>query len=115
QAEEQAKQLQLGQRFEKYMNRYQPGRKKQKENEQLYDEIKSFIVKSKSIPAKPKKPKKSPENTPEVVVEFKPGDRVKIKGTRQIGVVDSIEKNKMLVLVNSLKIAVTSDKLAPHP
>ena len=115
QAEEQAKQLQLGQRFEKYMNRYQPGRKKQKENEQLYDEIKSFIVKSKSIPAKPKKPKKSPENTPEVVVEYKPGDRVKIRGTRQIGVVDSIEKNKMLVLVNSLKIAVTSDKLAPHP
>ena len=115
QAEEQAKQLQLGLRMEKYLNRYQPGRKKQKENEQLYEEIKNFIVKSKSIPQKPKKPKNKKESAPESVVEYKPGDRVKIKGTRQIGVVDSIEKNKLMVLVNALKIAVTSDKIAPHP
>lgn len=115
QAEEQSKFVQLGQRFDKYLTRYQPSRKKQKDNEALIEEIRNFIVKSRTI-KQPGALKKNPKNkTVKANVDYLIGDKVKIHGSKHVGVIQAIEKHKITVMVNSLKMTLTSDKLLPFP
>ena len=115
QAEEQAKSVQLGQRLEKYMTRYQPGRRKQQENDLLFEEIRSFIVKARTPKPQVKKAKPKETINHSNTFVFQPGDKVKIQGSKQLGIIQSIEKNKIVVLVNSMKMTLTSDKLLPVP
>ena len=115
QAEEQAKSVQLGQRLEKYMTRYQPGRRKQQENDLLFEEIRSFIVKARTPKPQVKKAKPKETINHSNIFVFQPGDKVKIQGSKQLGIIQSIEKNKIVVLVNSMKMTLTSDKLLPVP
>jgi DNA mismatch repair protein MutS2 len=115
QAEEQAKAVQLGQKFEKFLNRYQPSRKKQKENEALFEEIRSFIVKARSLKPTIKPKKTVVKKVEQPSFEFKIGDKVKIQGSKQTGIVQAIEKQKITVLVNHLKMTLTNDKLLPFP
>lgn len=115
QAEEQAKAVQLGQKFEKYVNRYQPSRKKQKENETLFEEIRSFIVKSRTLKPLTKTRKPSVKVTEQTTINYQIGDKVKIQGSKQLGIIQAIEKQKITVLVNSLKMTLSNDKILPFP
>lgn len=115
QAEEQAKAVQLGQKFEKYVNRYQPSRKKQKENEALFEEIRSFIVKARTLKPVIKTKKPSVKVAEKTTIDYKIGDKVKIQGSKQLGIIQAIEKQKITVLVNSLKMTLSNDKITPFP
>jgi DNA mismatch repair protein MutS2 len=115
QAEEQAKAVQLGQKFEKFLIRYQPSRKKQKENDALFEEIRSFIVKARTLKTTIKPKKTVVKKVDKPSFEFKIGDKVKIQGSKQTGIVQAIEKQKITVLVNHLKMTLTNDKLLPFP
>jgi DNA mismatch repair protein MutS2 len=115
QAEEQAKALQLGQKFDKYVSRYQPSRKKQKENEALFEEIRSFIVKTRTLKPVAKTKKPMVKVVEKATIDYKIGDKVKIQGSKQLGIITAIEKQKITVLVNSLKMTLSNDKLLPFP
>lgn len=115
QAEEQARAVQLGQKFEKYVNRYQPSRKKQKENETLFEEIRSFIVKSRTLKPLTKARKPSVKVAEQTTFNYQIGDKVKIQGSKQLGIIQAIEKQKITVLVNHLKMTLTNDKILPFP
>jgi DNA mismatch repair protein MutS2 len=115
QAEEQAKVVQLGQKFEKYANRYQPSRKKQKENEALFEEIRSFIVKTRTLKPATKTKKPPVRVIEKTSISYKIGDKVKIQGSKQLGIIQAIEKQKITVLVNSLKMTLSNDKILPFP
>jgi len=112
QADEQAKWIQLGQRLEKYINRFNPSPRKRKENETLMEEIRAFFLKSTVKPSvkKPSPVKKKPEQIP-VPVVFNVGDKVRIAGTKQVGIIETIEKSKAHLLVNNMKISVPLNKL----
>ncbi|MFM1810913.1 MAG: hypothetical protein RLZZ382_2138, partial [Bacteroidota bacterium] len=112
QADEQAKWIQLGQRLEKYINRFNPSPRKRKENEALMEEIRAFFLKSTVKPTakKPSQVKKKPEQIP-VPVVFNVGDKVRIAGTKQVGIIETIEKSKAHLLVNNMKISVPLNKL----
>jgi DNA mismatch repair protein MutS2 len=114
QADEQAKWIQLGQRMEKYLNRFNPSPRKRKENEALMEEIRAFFLKSTVKPTvkKPSPIKKKPEQIPASVV-FNVGDKVRIAGTKQLGIIETIEKSKAHLLVNNMKISVPLNKLQP--
>ena len=113
QAEEQNKWLQLGQRMEKYLNRFQPNARKRKENDALLDEVRAFFLKSTVKPKVQTKPKRKPSKAPLPPVQFKAGDKVRIVGTKQSGLIESIERNKANLSVNSMKLSVSLDKLMP--
>jgi len=114
QSDEQAKWIQLGQRMEKYLNRFKPSPRKRKENEALMEEIRAFFLKSTVKPTlkKPIPVKKKPENSPEPLV-FKVGEKVRMAGTKQVGIIEAIQKSKAHLLVNNMKISVPLDKLLP--
>jgi DNA mismatch repair protein MutS2 len=114
QSDEQAKWIQLGQRMEKYLNRFNPSPRKRKENEALMEEIRAFFLKSTVKPTvkKPIPIKKKPENSPEPLV-FKVGEKVRMAGTKQVGIIEAIQKSKANLLVNNMKISVPLDKLLP--
>jgi DNA mismatch repair protein MutS2 len=114
QSDEQAKWIQLGQRMEKYLNRFNPSPRKRKENEALMEEIRAFFLKSTVKPTvkKPSPVKKKPEHSP-VPVVFNIGDKVRMAGTKQVGIIEAIEKSKAHLLVNNMKISVPLDKLLP--
>ena len=114
QADEQAKWIQLGQRMEKYLNRFNPSPRKRKENEALMEEIRAFFLKSTVKPTvkKPSPIKKKPEQIP-VPVVFNVGDKVRISGTKQVGIIETVEKSKAHLLVNNMKISVPLNKLQP--
>jgi hypothetical protein len=48
-------------------------------------------------------------------IDYKIGDKVKIQGSKQLGIITAIEKQKITVLVNSLKMTLSNDKLLPFP
>ena len=110
---EQTKWITLGQRFEKYLERFNPNPKKRLENDGLFDDIRSFFIKSKTKPKNhSKKAAKGPKETnkkPLVILQV--GQKVRISGSKQTGTVDSIHKNTANVLVNSMKISVPIDKI----
>lgn len=114
QSDEQAKWIQLGQRMEKYLNRFNPSTRKRKENEALMEEIRAFFLKSTVKPTvkKPIPVKKKPENSPAPIV-FMVGEKARMAGTKQVGIIESIEKSKAHLLVNNMKISVPLDKLLP--
>ena len=114
QSDEQAKWIQLGQRMEKYLNRFNPSTRKRKENEALMEEIRAFFLKSTVKPTvkKPIPVKKKPENSPAPLV-FMVGEKARMVGTKQVGIIESIEKSKAHLLVNNMKISVPLDKLLP--
>jgi hypothetical protein len=114
QSDEQAKWIQLGQRMEKYINRFNPSLRKRKDNEVLMEEIRAFFMKSTVKPSvkKTNPVKKKNEFKPSPVV-FKIGDKVRMAGTKQVGVIEAIEKSKAQLLVNNMKISVPLDKLLP--
>jgi DNA mismatch repair protein MutS2 len=114
QSDEQAKWIQLGQRMEKYLNRFNPSPRKRKENEALMEEIRAFFLKSTVKPTvkKPIPVNKKPENSPEPLV-FKVGEKVRMAGTKQVGIIEAIQKSKANLLVNNMKISVPLDKLLP--
>ncbi|MFN5734887.1 MAG: endonuclease MutS2 [Flavobacteriales bacterium] len=113
QNDEQTKWITLGQRFEKYLERFNPNPKKRLENDGLFDDIRSFFIKSKTKPKNhSKKAAKGPKETnkkPLVIIQI--GQKVRISGSKQTGIVDSIHKNTANVLVNSMKISVPIDKI----
>jgi DNA mismatch repair protein MutS2 len=113
QNDEQTKWITLGQRFEKYLERFNPNPKKRLENDGLFDDIRSFFIKSKTKPKNhSKKAAKGPKETnkkPLVILQV--GQKVRISGSKQTGTVDSIHKNTANVLVNSMKISVPIDKI----
>lgn len=114
QSDEQAKWIQLGQRFEKYLNRFNPSPKKRKENELLMEEIRAFFLKST---VKPKVVKSSTPNKKtaqkSIQIVYKVGDKVRMAGTKQVGIIEAIEKSKANLLVNNMKISFPLDKLQP--
>jgi DNA mismatch repair protein MutS2 len=114
QSDEQAKWIQLGQRMEKYLNRFKPSPRKRKENEALMEEIRAFFLKSTVKPTVKKliPVNKKPENSPEPLV-FKVGEKVRMAGTKQVGIIEAIQKSKANLLVNNMKISVPFDKLLP--
>jgi DNA mismatch repair protein MutS2 len=114
QSDEQANWIQLGQRMEKYLNRFKPSPRKRKENEALMEEIRAFFLKSTVKPTlkKPIPVKKKPENSPEPLV-FKVGEKVRMAGTKQVGIIEAIQKSKAHLLVKNMKISVPLDKLLP--
>jgi DNA mismatch repair protein MutS2 len=114
QSDEQAKWIQLGQRMEKYLNRFKPSPRKRKENEALMEEIRAFFLKSTVKPTvkKPIPVNKKPENSPEPLV-FKVGEKVRMAGTKQVGIIEAIQKSKANLLVNNMKISVPLNKLQP--
>ena len=114
QSDEQAKWTQLGQRMEKYLNRFNPSPRKRKENEALMEEIRAFFLKSTVKPTvkKPIPVKKKTENSPAPIV-FMVGEKARMVGTKQVGIIESIEKSKAHLLVNNMKISVPLDKLLP--
>lgn len=114
QSDEQAKWIQLGQRMEKYLNRFNPSTRKRKENEALMEEIRAFFLKSTVKPTvkKPIPVKKKPEHSPAPIV-FMVGEKARMAGTKQVGIIESIEKSKANLLVNNMKISVPLDKLLP--
>jgi DNA mismatch repair protein MutS2 len=114
QSDEQAKWIQLGQRMEKYLNRFNPSPRKRKENEALMEEIRAFFLKSTVKPTvkKPIPVNKKPEKSPEPLV-FKVGEKVRMAGTKQVGIIEAIQKSKANLLVNNMKISVPLDKLLP--
>ena len=114
QSDEQAKWIQLGQRMEKYLNRFNPSPRKRKENEALMEEIRAFFLKSTVKPTvkKPSPVKKKPAHSP-VSVVFNIGDKVRMAGTKQVGIIEAIDKSKAHLLVNNMKISVPLDKLLP--
>ena len=114
QSDEQAKWIQLGQRMEKYLNRFNPSTRKRKENEALMEEIRAFFLKSTVKPTvkKPIPVKKKTENSPAPIV-FMVGEKARMVGTKQVGIIESIEKSKAHLLVNNMKISVPLDKLLP--
>jgi sRNA-binding protein len=83
------------------------------ENDGLFDDIRSFFIKSKTKPKNHlKKAAKGPKETnkkPLVILQV--GQKVRISGSKQTGTVDSIHKNTANVLVNSMKISVPIDKI----
>lgn len=114
QSDEQSKLLQLGQRLEKYIGRFKPSTRKRKENDLLMEEIRAFLMKAtvkpavkKSRPASNKPKKETPH------VEYSVGQKVRMNGTKQVGIIESIVKNKATLLVNNLKISVSLDQLMP--
>ena len=113
QNDEQTKWITLGQRFEKYLERFNPNPKKRLENDGLFDDIRSFFIKSKTKPKNhSKKATKGPKETnkkPLLILQV--GQKVRISGSKQTGTVDSIHKNTANVLVNSMKITVPIDKI----
>jgi DNA mismatch repair protein MutS2 len=114
QSDEQAKWTQLGQRMEKYLKRFNPSTRKRKENEALMEEIRAFFLKSTVKPTvkKPIPVKKKTENSPAPIV-FMVGEKARMVGTKQVGIIESIEKSKAHLLVNNMKISVPLDKLLP--
>jgi DNA mismatch repair protein MutS2 len=114
QSDEQAKWIQLGQRMEKYLNRFNPSPRKRKENEALMEEIRAFFLKSTVKPTvkKPIPVNKKPEKSPEPLV-FKVGEKVRMAGTKQVGIIEAIQKSKANLLVNNMKISVPLNKLQP--
>ncbi|MCF8269551.1 MAG: DNA mismatch repair protein MutS [Crocinitomicaceae bacterium] len=114
QSDEQAKWIQLGQRMEKYLSRFNPSARKRKENEALMEEIRAFFLKSTVKPTvkKPNRVKKKPEQSPAPLV-FKVGEKVRMAGSKQVAIIEAIEKSKAQLLVNNMKISVPLDKLLP--
>lgn len=114
QSDEQAKWIQLGQRMEKYLSRFNPSARKRKENEALMEEIRAFFLKSTVKPTvkKPNTVKKKPEHSPAPLV-FKVGEKVRMAGSKQVAIIEAIEKSKAQLLVNNMKISVPLDKLLP--
>lgn len=114
QSDEQAKWIQLGQRMEKYLSRFNPSARKRKENEALMEEIRAFFLKSTVKPTvkKPNPVKKKPEHSPAPLV-FKVGEKVRMAGSKQVAIIEAIEKSKAQLLVNNMKISVPLDKLLP--
>lgn len=114
QSDEQAKWIQLGQRMEKYLSRFNPSARKRKENEALMEEIRAFFLKSTVKPTmkKPKPVKKKPEHSSAPLV-FKVGEKVRMVGSKQVAIIEAIEKSKAQLLVNNMKISVPIDKLLP--
>lgn len=114
QSDEQAHWILLGQKFEKFLNRYQPGQRKKKENDVLMEEIRAFFIKSK-LKSKSNKVKatikKSDVTLP--IHSFNIGEKVRIAGTKQVGIIESIDKQKVGLIVNALKISVSLNKLLP--
>jgi len=114
QSDEQAKWIQLGQRMEKYLNRFNPNPRKRKDNETLMEEIRAFFLKATVKPRIVKSPqpnKKTAQKSNPIV--FKAGDKVRMAGTKQVGIIEVIEKSKAHLLVNNIKISVPLNKLLP--
>jgi DNA mismatch repair protein MutS2 len=115
QNDEQSKWITLGQRFEKYLERFNPNHKKRSENDALFEEIRSFFVKAKTKP-KPKTKalvgSKSKEKN-QTIVQVSVGQKVRITGSKQPGIIASIHKNNANVLINSMKISVPLHKITP--
>jgi hypothetical protein len=44
---------------------------------------------------------------------FKVGEKVRIAGSKQVAIIEAIEKSKAQLLVNNMKISVPLDKLLP--
>ena len=78
------------------------------------EEIRAFFMKSTVKPSvkKTNPLKKKNELKPSPLV-FKVGDKVRMAGTKQVGVIEAIEKSKAQLLVNNMKISVPLDKLLP--
>ncbi len=114
QSDEQAKWIQLGQRMEKYLSRFNPSARKRKENEALMEEIRAFFLKStvKPIVKKPNPVTKKTVHSPAPLV-FKVGEKVRLAGSKQVAIIEAIEKSKAQLLVNNMKISVPLDKLLP--
>jgi dsDNA-specific endonuclease/ATPase MutS2 len=76
------------------------------------EEIRAFFLKSTVKPTvkKPSQVKKKPEQISAPVV-FNVGDKVRIAGTKQVGIIETIEKSKAHLLVNNMKISVPLNKL----
>ena len=87
---------------------------KRKDNEALMEEIRAFFLKSTVKPTvkKPSPVKKKTEHSP-VSLVFNVGDKVRMVGTKQVGIIEAIEKSKAHLLVNNMKISVPLDKLLP--
>ncbi|MFM7565685.1 MAG: endonuclease MutS2 [Flavobacteriales bacterium] len=115
QNDEQSKWITLGQRFEKYLERFNSSHKKRSENDALFEEIRSFFVKAKTKP-KPKTQalvgSKSKEKN-QTIVQVSVGQKVRITGSKQPGIIASIHKNNANVLINSMKISVPLHKITP--
>lgn len=115
QNDEQTKWITLGQRFEKYIERFNPSHKKRSENDALFDDIRSFFIKSKSkIPAKIKKNPvvaKKPKLPMDFALQI--GQKVRISGSKQQGIVDSIHKGNVNVIVNAMKVSIPIHKITP--
>ena len=78
------------------------------------EEIRAFFLKSTVKPTvkKPIPVKKKTENSPAPIV-FMVGEKARMVGTKQVGIIESIEKSKAHLLVNNMKISVPLDKLLP--
>lgn len=108
--------IQLGQKFQKYVERYHAGPRKKAANDLLFEEIRGYMLKEKTKNNPQKKvnqalPKK--ENSTKEKVNYQVGDKVRVIGSRQVAVIESLTEGIAIVSVKSLKMKVDLLKLTP--
>jgi DNA mismatch repair protein MutS2 len=108
--------IQLGQKFQKYLERYHAGPRKKAANDLLFEEIRGYMLKEKTKSQPQKKAITSTpakENASKEKITFQVGDKVRVIGSRQVAVVESLTDDIAVVSVKSLKMKVDLLKLTP--
>ncbi len=118
--------IQRGKKFSQYIDRYNIHTRKKALNDALLEEIRKYLAveKSKTEAAKQaekkaKKPpvkkvvrkKKAPEKDEFMREKIKPGSRVKLISTRQIGTVEEINNGSVTVMFGFARMKVDLNKL----
>ena len=121
QIEEQAKLIQLGSKLQKWMDVFNANAKRKDIHATLFEEFKTYLLKErakrsqspKKIPQITSKSSNKPTNPKTQTWTWVQGDKVRISGIRDSGIVQSVKGDTATVSVRALILKIPLFKLSP--